>query len=40
MRIWTQANSFIRAINSLADSMRALAAAINELARVTKAQRR
>lgn len=39
MRIWTEVNSGVRAINRLADSIRALAAAITELARVQRLNR-
>lgn len=39
MRIWTEMNAGVRAVNRLADSIRALATAITELARVMRAQR-
>jgi len=39
VRIWTEASAAVRAINRLADAIRALAVAITELARVMRAQR-
>lgn len=39
MRIWTEVNAGVRALNRLADSLRSLSAAITELARVMRAQR-
>lgn len=40
MRIWTQVSETVRAINRLADSIRSLATAIAELARVERMNRR
>lgn len=39
MRIWTQVSETVRAVNRLADSIRALATAITELARVQRLNR-
>lgn len=39
MRFWTEVNSVVRAINRLAESIKALATAITELARVQRLNR-
>jgi hypothetical protein len=39
MRIWTEVSATVRAVNRLADSIRALAVSITELARVMRTYR-